>query len=308
MPPKSKAKALILTGPTGTGKSSLAVTLAQKIGGEIINCDSLAFYKYLDIGTAKPTKSDMEKVPHHLFSILEPDEEFCAASYLRLARPLIEELFSLGKKPIVVGGTGFYLRSLTKGLFDGPGSNKVYRQHLHDLESEGQNLYELLAKTDPLAAKNLNPNDRVRIVRALEVFNAAKTSIVTIQEQHGLREKPFETLALIVDIEKSELDGRIRQRVRKMFSEGLIEETLGLLAKGYSPELKTLMSMGYREAVLYIQKELTLEEAQEQAYLRTRRLAKSQRVWLKGQLPEGLKVPSSEGRIKELAQEFFGIS
>jgi tRNA dimethylallyltransferase len=162
----AKSKAVILTGPTGSGKSSLALACAKALKAEIVNADSLAFYKGLDIGAAKPTLKERALAPHHLFDVLEPDEDFDAAAYLALARPIVERLNAAGRPALVVGGTGLYIRSLTQGLFPGPGRREDIRAELRELAKSGVSVHDLLAKEDPLAASYINPNDYVQIGRA----------------------------------------------------------------------------------------------------------------------------------------------
>jgi tRNA dimethylallyltransferase len=304
--PSSLPKVLIVTGPTGSGKSALALKLAEELCGAVINADSLSFYKGFDIGTAKPSKEEMGRVPHYLFDILEPDELFDAADFIRLARPLIKELCAKGLAPLVTGGTGFYIRSLTKGLFEGPGRNPEFRESLREAEAKGTDLHELLAKCDPEAARRINKRDRIRIERALEVLRFSGKSIVDAQNDHRLSEKPFESLSLVLDQKTPLLDARLTARVQEMLNCGLIEETRAHLDSGLSPELKPLKSVGYREAVSYLKGEVSLGEISELIYLRTRRLAKRQRTWFRGQLPEGIRLdPDEWEKALALAKAFF---
>ncbi|MDR1870590.1 MAG: tRNA (adenosine(37)-N6)-dimethylallyltransferase MiaA [Deltaproteobacteria bacterium] len=297
-------KVIILTGPTGSGKSSLALKVAKALDLEIVNADSLAFYRGLDIGAAKPTASERLAVPHHLFDILEPDEDFDAAAYLKLARPIVTRLSDAGKPALVVGGTGLYLRSLTRGLFQGPGRQAVIRAAIREEVKKGADPYQLLLTEDPLAAAKLNPKDYPRVERALEVIRASGVSIVTRQEEHRLADQPFATLVLIIDRETKELDADLRVRTEGMFKNGLIAEVEGLLKAGFSRDLKPLRAIGYREAIAYLKGEMTLEAAKEQVYLRTRRLAKRQRTWFRGQTPEGLWVKPDLDLIIEKIQGF----
>jgi tRNA dimethylallyltransferase len=283
----------------------LALLAAEAIGAEIINADSLAFYKGLDIGAAKPTLAERALAPHHLFDVVEPNEPFDAAAYLRLARPLIVSLNAAGRAPLVVGGTGLYLRSLTKGLFEGPGARPEIRAELKALAQKGQDIYALLVQEDPKAAALLNPHDYVRVERALEVKRATGRSLVDFRESHNLSDRPFKALTLIVDRPTTFLDQDLRRRTEGMFEGGLIEETAALLAQGYGPELKPLRAIGYREAVAYLGGQMTLAAAKEAVYLRSRRLAKRQRTWFRGQTPEGIWVQPNASLIIEIAKRFW---
>jgi tRNA dimethylallyltransferase len=303
---KSKPRAVILTGPTGSGKTSLAIQAALALGGEIINADSLAFYRGLDIGTAKPTKADRSLVPHHLLDILSPEEDFDAKAYLALARPLAENLAKSLKVPLIVGGTGLYLQSLIGGLFAGPGRQEHIRAELKALAAQGVSLYDLLVQEDPLAAEKINPRDHVRLERALEVKIISGRSITEFQADHGYRDRIFETLVLIIDRPTEDLDIDLKKRTGRMFEEGLIEETKSLLSLGYSPQLKPLQAIGYREAQECLAGRLTLAQAKEKVYLRTRRLAKRQRTWFRGRVPEGLWVKPEADLIIRLMRDFWG--
>ncbi|MDR1607947.1 MAG: tRNA (adenosine(37)-N6)-dimethylallyltransferase MiaA [Deltaproteobacteria bacterium] len=300
----ARPKAIILTGPTGSGKSRLAIEVAKALGGEIINADSLAFYRGLDIGSAKPTPEDFQAAPHHLFDIVDPNEDFDAAAYLRLARPLVASLAAAGRPPLIVGGAGLYFRSLTRGLFVGPGRQETIRAELKALADQGEDLYALLAQEDPKAAAKINPNDYVRIERALEVFRATGQSIVDFQESHKLADRPFETLVLIIDRPTAELDKDILTRTENMLKNGLLEETEGLLRR-WPGHLKPLKAIGYLEARAFLVGQITLEEAKERIYLRTRRLAKRQRTWFRGQVPEGLWVKPDPQLIIGLIKDFW---
>ncbi|MDR2141950.1 MAG: tRNA (adenosine(37)-N6)-dimethylallyltransferase MiaA [Deltaproteobacteria bacterium] len=301
----TRPKAIILTGPTGSGKSRLALGVGEALGAEIINADSLAFYRGLDIGTAKPTEVDRQRVPHHLLDILDPDEPFDAAAYLALARPLVERLWRADRPALIVGGTGLYLRSLCRGLFPGPGRQEGIRAELREARRQGQDLHALLAREDPLAAARIQPRDLTRLERALEVIRATGRSIVDFQGRHNLADQPFETLTLIIDRPTAELDADIRRRTSQMFAAGLLAETRNLLSAGWDPDLKPLKAIGYLEAQACLAGEISLETAQERVFLRTRRLAKRQRTWFRGQLAEGLWVPPDPAKILSLIREFW---
>jgi tRNA dimethylallyltransferase len=294
-----------LTGPTGAGKSALAIALARALGGEIVNADSLAFYRGLDIGSAKPTLSERAAAPHHLLDVVDPDEDFTAADFARLARPLIAEISARGRLPLVVGGTGLYLRTLVRGLFDGPPRDPGFRSRLHQMLESGRSLHHLLSELDPLAAARIKPTERHRLERALEVFHLTGESIVTHQARHALADKHFDALTVIVDLEKRELDERLRIRTQAMFEGGLVEEARGLLEKGYSPSLKPFQAVGYREAVDAALGKIGLGEAMASTLRRTRQLAKRQRTWFRGQMPEGLWMIPDLAAVGRVVEDFW---
>ncbi len=304
----AKDKVVIITGATGVGKSALALQLAQALGGEIINADSLALYRGFDIGTAKPSAAEQGLVPHHLIDVLNPDEEFDAASFLKKARPIITALSAKKICPLVCGGTGFYLRSLTKGLFDGPGRNFELRQQLAAERAAGVDLHARLAAIDPESAARLAPADYVRIERALEVFFVSGEKISTWQKKHQLAERPFDTLSLVIDLPLDELSANLQKRTLKMYQDGLLVEVQNLLNQGWSAELKPFKSIGYKEALAHLKGEISLSEAQEKTLLATRQYAKRQRTWFRGQMPEALYFHPGEGeKILETIKNFLTV-
>ena len=299
-----QARLAILTGPTGAGKSELALAAALALGGEIINADSLALYRGFDLGTAKPTPADRARVTHHLVDILDPDQDFDAAAYLKAARPLVHDLARAGRPALAVGGTGFYLRALTRGLFSGPGRDRDFRARLA-AEDAGE-LHARLAAVDPLTAARVSPADRVRLERALEVHHLTGRPISQWQREHGLKDKPFETLTLVLDRPPEELEVRLRRRTGLMYEKGLKDEVEKLLRAGWDPALKPFGAIGYRETLDHIRGLISLDRAQEKTFLATRRYAKRQRTWFRGQMPEARWFHPDQGvEILELLRDFF---
>lgn len=295
----------IICGPTGAGKSDLALALAGDLGGEIINADSLALYRGFDIGTAKPSPADLARVPHHLIDLLNPDEDFDAAAYLKKARPIVKELALRNAPALAAGGTGFYLRALTRGLFDGPGRDDAFRARLAEEAASGADLHARLKKADPESAARLAPADRVRIERALEVFHLSGRPISQWQKEHALAERPFRVLPIVVDRPVEELDRRLKMRTEKMIASGLAEEAAGLL-KIWPPDLKPFGAIGYKEILAHLRGEFSLDECREKIYIATRRYAKRQRTWFKGQMPEALWFhPDRYEEILSLLKNFF---
>jgi len=278
---KVKGRVLLLGGPTATGKSALAVELAMALGGEVVNADSLLLYRHLDIGTAKPSREERKGVAHHLIDILDLHQEFDAYRYAREASRIIEEIWARGHLPIVVGGTGFYMKALYHGLPPRVGKDPRFRQRLLEEEERSPGtLHARLRGIDPQAASRIHPRDRVRMVRALEIHHMTgrPPSVVWKEEKPPLKGS-FLKIALYLP--RQELYARTNARVIDMVHRGLVEETRRVLEMGYPPHLKPLQSIGYREAVLYLQGRISQGEMVSQIQRKTRNYAKRQMTWFK---------------------------
>lgn len=282
-PGSEKNRIVVICGPTAVGKTALALDLAEYYNGEIVSADSRQIYREMDIGTAKPTASEQMRVRHHLIDVVRPDEEFHAARYVELAEAAIDDIVSRGKRVFLVGGTGLYIKALTEGLLDAPGADTELRQALHArAEREGSAvLHAELAQVDPASAERLHPNDLIRIVRALEVYAQSGKALSELQRQHGFRTEHYQTLKLGLDCERDILYERIDKRSEQMFTSGLLEEAEQLLQTGYSPDLKILRTIGYKQAFAYLRNEMTREEALEDLKRATRRYAKQQLTWFR---------------------------
>ncbi|GFO70765.1 tRNA dimethylallyltransferase [Geomonas limicola] len=302
---EEKIKLLVLAGPTGSGKSALALRLAESIGAEIVNADSMQIYRGLDIGTAKPSAEELARVPHHLVSFVSPEVNFSASDFRREAAAVIEEIHRRGRKVIVVGGTGLYIRALLEGLVDSPEGDPELRRQFEG--SSGAELLQKLAEVDPETAARLHQNDRVRIVRALEVFAQTGRPISAFRSEHGFAERHYEALKMAIRVEREELYRRLNQRVDQMLRDGLVAEVAGLVAAGYSRELKALRSIGYKEIAAHLAGELALDEAVELIKRDTRRYAKRQMTWFSRENDiYWLEYPESFATIQEHVIEFFG--
>ncbi|ACH38000.1 tRNA (N6-dimethylallyl-A37)-dimethylallyltransferase [Citrifermentans bemidjiense Bem] len=274
---EKKIKVIVLGGPTGSGKSDLAVKLAEEIGGEIVNADSMQVYRRLDIGTAKPSAADLARVPHHLIDILDPNEDFTASDFRREATAAIADIERRGKRAIVVGGTGLYIRALLYGLVDSPTGDPELRRQFDDVP--GEELLRRLSLVDPETAARLHPNDRVRLIRALEVYTQTGRPVSAFRSEHAFSDVHYQVLKMAIRVERQELYRRIDLRVEKMLEDGLVEEVRLLLAAGYGHELKALRSIGYKEITAYLAGEMTLDEAVTLIKRDTRRYAKRQMTW-----------------------------
>lgn len=278
-----KARIVIIQGPTASGKSELAIRLAEQIDGEIVNADSMQVYRGMDIGTAKPSPAMQQRVPHHLIDIVDPDVNFTAADFQRRASEAIDSIQRRGKHPIVVGGTGLYIRALLYGLMESPAGDEEYRRELKALAARAGNesVHRLLAAVDPATAAVLHPNDLVRIMRALEVFRQTGRPISALRQEHGFSGDQYRTLKLGIRVERQELYRRIEQRVDRMMEDGLEHEVSRLLAAGFHADLKAMRAIGYRQICAYLAGSVPLEEAIALIKQETRHYAKRQDTWFK---------------------------
>jgi len=276
-------KVVIVGGPTASGKSELAVQLAERFDGEVVNADSMKCYRGLDIGTAKPSPDLLQRVPHHLLGFVDPEVNFTAANYQQEARRVIAEIHARGRLPVLVGGTGLYIKAFLSGLAESPGADAAVREVYNRIaDCEGnENLLETLRKVDPVSAARIHPNNRVRIIRALEVFKQTGRSISELQDEHGFTLKWCNSMKIGINVERSELYRRINARVDRMVADGLVEEVESLLSMGYSPALKSLSSIGYREICDFLAANKTFSEACELIRRNSRRYAKRQLTWFK---------------------------
>jgi tRNA dimethylallyltransferase len=278
-----KAKIVIVLGPTAVGKTELALELAQSVDGEIVNADSQQVYRYMDIGTGKPSRTDRERVRHHVIDIVNPDGEFNAAVYRQLAVASIDEIQKRGKNVVVCGGTGLYLKALTHGLFLGPGQDPDLRQELErEISANGlASLYQRLIEVDPSVVSSIHPNDRQRVIRALEVHRSTGRPLSQWQREHSFQENPFAVLKIGLLRERAELYDLINRRSEGMIEDGLLDEVRGLISCGYGLDLKPLRSVGYRQLGEVIQGVKELSEALEEMKQETRHLAKRQLTWFR---------------------------
>ncbi len=275
---------VLIAGPTAVGKTALSLDLAATLGTEIINADSMQVYRLMDIGTAKPSPEERARVRHHLIDVADPDEPYDAALFVRQARPVIDALHAQGKVPLVVGGTGLYMKALTRGLCPGPsGDPEMRRKILEELDRQGLSiLYEELRRVDPACAAKIHPNDRQRIVRALEVFRSTGVPLSQWQDAHGFRQALYPTVKIALCRERRDLYARIDQRVLQMMDRGLLNEVRSLLERGYPCTLKSMQSLGYRHMCLYLAGTVSLDEAVRLMQRDTRHYAKRQITWFKG--------------------------
>jgi tRNA dimethylallyltransferase len=302
----AKPRVAVLVGPTAVGKTAVALELAEAVGGHIINADSLQVYAEFDVGTAKPTPGELARVPHHLVGVVRPGEPYDAARYAREAREVIARLQAQGIPPLVVGGTGLYIKALLGGLFhqdnDFPELRRRLREELHTLGLP--RLYDRLCRLDPATARRLAPGDTYRILRALEVVEGTGRPLSELHAAHGFQDRPYHTLKLGLTLPREELYRRIEARVEAMLAGGWLEEVRGLLAR-YSPALKPFKAIGYRHLVAVLQGRCPLPEAVAEIKKETRRYAKRQLTWFRADPEVQWHHPAQIKEMTGMLREFL---
>lgn len=283
MTPSKPQQPIVICGPTAVGKTGFAIEMARHFGGEIVNADSMQIYRRMDIGTAKPSAREQAMAAHHLVDILEPDEDFNAARYACLADDCIARLSSEQKVPFVVGGTGLYIKALIYGLTDAaPSAPRIRARLRNELEVSGvRSMHRRLRACDPVSADRIHPNDTYRILRALEVFELTGQSITRHFEDHGFSTTRYNALLLGLTLPRDLLYDRINRRVEIMLTEGFLDEVKTLLEAGFSADLKSMQSLGYRHMVDYIQGRIGWDEAVRTMKRDHRRYAKRQMTWFR---------------------------
>ena len=280
-----------LTGPTAAGKTVIGLELAEQLNAEIISLDSMAIYREMDIGTAKPSQQQRRRVPHHLIDLVNPDEDFSLAEYVDVAHDTAAEIRARGKEVLFVGGTSLYLKSLLRGLYTGPPPDWEFRREVADeVQRVGiEALHERLKQVDPLAAAKLHPNDQRRIIRALEVYKATGQPLSHSQTHFEEPRRASDCRVFALQWPRDQLHRRIESRVDNMFAAGLVEEVRGLLKRYAAISRTASQAVGYQECIAHIQGG-ALDETVEQVKIRTRRFARRQETWLRS-LSECRLVP-----------------
>ena len=277
-------RAVLLLGPTGSGKTALSLTLGERFGGEIVSCDSVAVYRGMDLGTAKPSDEDQARLPHHLIDVAEPNQPFTAGEYSRQARAALRDISNRGNLPIVTGGTGLYLRALTEGLFAGPARQQELRSRLEQSRQRRGELWlhRLLTRLDPTSAARIHANDTPKLIRAIEVCLTARKPLSEVLASEVSARDPltgFRLLRIGLNPPRQQLYGRLNRRAAAMFASGLIDETCGLL-ECYGP-VKALDSLGYRQALCVLRESFSIDDAIRAAQQGHRNYAKRQLTWFR---------------------------
>jgi tRNA dimethylallyltransferase len=283
MPVANTADCWFLSGPTASGKTHIGIELSERLGAEILSLDSMAIYRHLDIGTAKPNADQRRQAPHHLIDLVEPDEQFSLASYLAAASSAVAEIRARQREPLFVGGTPLYLKALLRGIFEGPPADWQLRRQLQDeIEQHGlDKLYRRLSNVDPQSARRLHPHDARRIIRALEVFAKTGQPISQLQQQFELARPSEACRVFVLQWPRDELHRRINQRVDAMFAEGLVDEVRTLLDTGRQFGRTAAQALGYREVLEHLAGQPDLAETIKLVKTRTRQFAKRQETWFR---------------------------
>lgn len=275
---------IIIAGPTASGKTATSIELAKRLDGEIVSADSMQIYKFMDIGTAKITKDEMQGIPHYMIDIVYPFQEFSVAMYKDMASTIIDDIISRGKVPIIAGGTGLYINSLIRPMdFAGIAEDKAYRDELYNLclEKGNEYVHNMLKDIDPTSYEKLYPNDTKRVIRALEVYKNTGKPISEYQRDSVKIPSEYNAVFFALNMERSILYSRINDRVDYMFEKGLIDEVKGLYNMGYTSEMTSMKAIGYKEVFDYLNETLTLQETLDIIKQSSRRYAKRQLTWFR---------------------------
>ena len=300
-----KPKILVVAGPTASGKTSLAIRLASLLNGEIVNADSMQVYRGMDIGTAKPSMEERKGIVHHMFDIVNPDENFNASLYKSMSRKIINNIIERNKKCIVVGGSGLYIKSLIKGIHHVPQAEPALREKLYQEWSKNpEDLYKKLAEIDPKIACLIHPNDRVRVIRSLEIFYITGCKASAFNEGHNFSDCPYNVFFSAFILPKEQLYNKINKRCELMLEQGLIEETANLVQR-YGTDIKPMNSIGYKHAYNYIFGSLSFDDMILHFKRDTRHYAKRQITWFKADKDIQWFHPDETDNIIDLAVNFF---
>ena len=307
----SRPPVVIVTGPTASGKTAIGIRLARRFGGEILNADSMQVYRYLDIGTAKPTLAERAGVPHHLIDIVTPDVQYNAGRYAGDARRAAREVQGRGRVVFLVGGTGLYIRAFLEGLMEGGAADPERRRALEEehrlaaAAGEARRLHDRLASLDPESAERIHPNDLVRVIRALELIEQSGRPVSELRRSHRLRDQRYRTLHLVIDPGPEKLKARIDARCVQMIEAGLLQEVRSLRERGYGPELSCMRAIGYRHMQPVIDGADTLASVLVEMQRDTRRFARRQRTWLRSLRDAVWMEPEDEEELQEAVESFL---
>lgn len=304
----NRTKLIAVGGPTCTGKSALAIEIARRFGGEIINGDSMQVYRYFDIGTAKPSPAALEDIPHHLVGVVNPDDEFNASLFKDLADRAIADIAARGKVPIIVGGTGLYLRVLFYGLFPAY-KDEALRERLNgEYARDPASFYERLKAVDPVYALRISYRDRIRMVRAMEIYLLGGKRVSDLEREHGFRQARYDVCKIGLTGNRKDLYRRIDERVLTMLEDGLVEEVRSIIDMGYDTDLKPFSGIGYREVLHYLSGSISYEDMVKDIQKKTRNYAKRQFTWFaKEKDMHWFVYPEELDRIMETLSGFVDI-
>ena len=277
-------KILVLAGPTAVGKTALSIELAKKLNGEIISTDSMQIYKYMDIGSAKITTEEMDGMKHHMIDVTTPDKPFSVVDFKNMAQPIIDDLLSKDKLPILTGGTGLYINALTCNMnFTDATNDEAYRLELEELAKEHGDIYihNMLKDIDPVSYESIHPNNRKRVIRALEVYKVTNKPFSSFNAGEDFYKSKYDVHYYVLNMDREKLYQRINKRVDIMFEKGLLNECIKLKENGYNSLMQAMQGIGYKEVLMYLENSISLEEATEMIKQGSRNYAKRQLTWFR---------------------------
>ena len=277
-------KILLLAGPTAVGKTALSIELAKKLNGEIISTDSMQIYKYMDIGSAKITTEEMDGIKHHMIDVTTPDKPFSVVDFKNMAQPIIDDLLSKDKLPILTGGTGLYINALTCNMnFTDATNDEAYRLELEELAKEHGDIYihNMLKDIDPVSYESIHPNNRKRVIRALEVYKVTNKPFSSFNAGEDFYKSKYDVHYYVLNMDREKLYQRINKRVDIMFEKGLLNECIKLKENGYNSLMQAMQGIGYKEVLMYLENSISLEEATEMIKQGSRNYAKRQLTWFR---------------------------
>ncbi|MFR1823408.1 MAG: tRNA (adenosine(37)-N6)-dimethylallyltransferase MiaA [Clostridium saudiense] len=277
-------KILVLAGPTAVGKTALSIELAKKLNGEIISTDSMQIYKYMDIGSAKITTEEMDGIKHHMIDVTTPDKPFSVVDFKNMAQPIIDDLLSKDKLPILTGGTGLYINALTCNMnFTDATNDEAYRLELEELAKEHGDIYihNMLKEIDPVSYESIHPNNRKRVIRALEVYKVTNKPFSSFNAGEDFYKSKYDVHYYVLNMDREKLYQRINKRVDIMFEKGLLNECIKLKENGYNSLMQAMQGIGYKEVLMYLENSISLEEATEMIKQGSRNYAKRQLTWFR---------------------------
>ena len=277
-------KILVLAGPTAVGKTALSIELAKKLNGEIISTDSMQIYKYMDIGSAKITTEEMDGIKHHMIDVTTPDKPFSVVDFKNMAQPIIDDLLSKDKLPILTGGTGLYINALTCNMnFTDATNDEAYRLELEELAKEHGEIYihNMLKDIDPVSYESIHPNNRKRVIRALEVYKVTNKPFSSFNAGEDFYKSKYDVHYYVLNMDREKLYQRINKRVDIMFEKGLLNECIKLKENGYNSLMQAMQGIGYKEVLMYLENSISLEEATEMIKQGSRNYAKRQLTWFR---------------------------
>lgn len=277
-------KILVLAGPTAVGKTALSIELAKKLNGEIISTDSMQIYKYMDIGSAKITTEEMDGIKHHMIDVTTPDKPFSVVDFKNMAQPIIDDLLSKDKLPILTGGTGLYINALTCNMnFTDATNDEAYRLELEELAKEHGDIYihNMLKDIDPVSYESIHPNNRKRVIRSLEVYKVTNKPFSSFNAGEDFYKSKYDVHYYVLNMDREKLYQRINKRVDIMFEKGLLNECIKLKENGYNSLMQAMQGIGYKEVLMYLENSISLEEATEMIKQGSRNYAKRQLTWFR---------------------------